>query len=95
MRRLLGIIPAVFFLTAAYLSAQEINSVVFHQEGSYRFGKDILNFNVQSRKGSPYDEQIVNEDIKRLYNTGFFADICSETKKQMKKLQFLTHTLTI
>ena len=82
MRRLLGIIPAVFFLTAAYLSAQEINSVVFQQEGSYRFGKDILNFNVQSRKGSPYDEQIVNEDIKRLYNTGFFADIRSETKKR-------------
>ena len=82
MRRLFAIIPVVFFLTAAYLSAQEINSVVFRQEGSYRFGKDILNFNVQSRKGAPYDEQVVNEDIKRLYNTGFFADVRSETKKR-------------
>ena len=82
MRRLFAIVPVVFFLTAAYLSAQEINSVVFRQEGSYRFGKDILNFNVQSRKGSPYDEQVVNEDIKRLYNTGFFSDIRSETKKR-------------
>ena len=82
MSCLFRIFPVVFFLTAAMLSAQEINSVEFRQKGSYRFGKDILNFNVQSRKGSPYDEQVVNDDIKRLYNTGFFADIRSETKKR-------------
>ena len=82
MKRLLGVIPAVFFLSTVILSAQEINSVEFRQEGTYRFGKDILNFNVQSRKGNPYDEQVVNEDIKRLYNTGFFSDIRSEMKRR-------------
>ena len=82
MKRLFAVLPVIFFLMTVMLSAQEINSVEFRQEGTYRFGKDILNFNVQSRKGAPYDEQIVNEDIKRLYNTGFFADIRSETKKR-------------
>ncbi|MBQ7402517.1 MAG: outer membrane protein assembly factor BamA [Lentisphaeria bacterium] len=82
MKRFLCLIPAVFILSAAYLSAQEIHSVEFRQDGTYRFGKDILNFNVQSRKGNPYDEQVVNEDIKRLYNTGFFSDIRAEMKRR-------------
>ena len=94
MRRLFGFIPAVLFLMTAFLSAQEINSVTFRQEGNYRFGKDILNFNVQSRKGTPYEEQVVNEDIKRLYNTGFFADIRSETKKRSDgKVDLIFHVV--
>ena len=82
MRRLHKIFSVFFVILSTALSAQEINSVEFVQEGSYRFGKDILNFNVQSRKGTLYDERIVNEDIKRLYGTGFFADIRSEMKKR-------------
>ena len=82
MKNLSAILTLFLLFTAAILPAQEINSVEFQQEGTYRFDRDILNFNVQSRKGLLYDERIVNEDIKRLYGTGFFSDIRSEMKKR-------------
>lgn len=82
----------VFFLISAFVSAQEINSVEFRQEGTYRFGKDVLNFNVQSRKGAAYDERVVNEDIKRLYGTGFFSDVRSDVKKRIDgKIDLVFH----
>jgi len=75
-------IEALFFLFAVFcvpLSTQTLNSVTFEQTGAYRFGDDILKFNVQSRKGTMYDERVVNDDIKRLHGTGYFEDVVSET----------------
>ena len=66
-------------LTAEYLAAQVINSVSFEQPGDSRFAEDVFRLNVQSRKGSVYDERTVNDDIKRLHSTGYFADISAET----------------
>lgn len=94
MKRSVIIFSMLLLILSAAVSAQEIYSVEFRQGGTYRFGKDLLNFNVQSRKGSNYDAQIVNDDIKRLYNTGFFADIRSEMKKRADgKIELIFHVV--
>ncbi len=36
---------------------------------------------IKARAGQPYNENILNEDIKNLYQTGFFEDISVETKE--------------
>ncbi|MCF7916557.1 MAG: outer membrane protein assembly factor BamA [Candidatus Omnitrophica bacterium] len=36
---------------------------------------------IKAKAGQPYNENIVNEDIKNLYQTGFFKEVSTETKK--------------
>ncbi len=63
------------------IQAQEIASVSFDQGSDYKFGEDVLRYNVQSRKGGMYSERTVNDDIKRLHAMGMFSDVASETRK--------------
>ena len=74
-------LTALCFCCALGAVAQELNSVTFEQPKDSRFAEDVFRMNVQSRKGAPYDERIVNEDIKRLHATGYFSDIVAETIK--------------
>lgn len=69
----------LLFLTPLY--AAKIEKLSFVQTGSYQFPEKMLLFNVQQKTGSEFDENILNADIKRLYETGYFADVVSETKK--------------
>ncbi len=75
------ILTALCFCCAAGAVSQELNSVTFEQPKDSRFAEDVFRMNVQSRKGAPYDERVVNEDIKRLHATGYFSDIVAETIK--------------
>lgn len=59
--------------------AAEIGSVTIIQD-SGRLPEEIIRYNIQLKAGDIFDENILNSDIKRLYGTGFFADIVSETK---------------
>ena len=70
---------AIMLLAPLQSQAQEVSAVRFEQQSAFKFGEDMLKFNVQTRKGQPYDEKTVNEDIKRLHNTGFFSDVVAET----------------
>jgi outer membrane protein insertion porin family len=63
------------------LLAQTIHDIKFEQKSSYKFPEEMLFFNLQSKVGNKFDEKILNDDIKRLYATGFFSDIVSETTK--------------
>ena len=83
-------LTALCFCCAFGAVAQELNSVTFEQPKNSRFAEDVFRMNVQSRKGSLYDERIVNEDIKRLHATGYFSDIVAETIKNRngKKTNF-------
>lgn len=67
------LVPAVF--------GAKIGKLEFVQTGAYQFPEKMLQFNVQQKPGTEYDENIMNSDIKRLYETGFFSDVVSETKK--------------
>ncbi|MHB9137864.1 MAG: outer membrane protein assembly factor BamA [Victivallaceae bacterium] len=71
---------AGLLLVPAAFSAK-IGKLEFVQTGGYQFPEKMLQFNVQQKPGLEYDENIMNADIKRLYETGFFSDVVSETKK--------------
>ena len=60
---------------------EKIGKLEFIQTGGYQFPEKMLSFNVQQKPGLDYDENIMNADIKRLYETGYFSDVVSETKK--------------
>ena len=42
--------------------------------------EDIFEMNTQTKAGMPYSERIVNEDVRRLFALGMFADVVSEAK---------------
>ncbi|MBF0482308.1 MAG: outer membrane protein assembly factor BamA, partial [Desulfovibrionaceae bacterium] len=44
-------------------------------EGNVVLDKDVVLLKVKSQPGDPYDPRAVNEDLKRLYDLGFFEDV--------------------
>jgi len=62
------------------VSGAEIGKIDFEQIGGYKFPEKMLMYNVQQKPGHQYDKDILNEDIKRLYATGYFSDVVAETK---------------
>lgn len=72
---------ALVLLAPLQSKAQEVSAVRFEQQSDFKLGEDMLKFNVQTRKGQIYDEKTVNDDIKRLHNTGFFSDVVAETNR--------------
>ena len=67
---------AVLFL-AVSLCAQQVGKVDFIQTGSFQFPEAILRDNVQTKKGLVFSERVVNDDVRRLYALGVFADVVS------------------
>lgn len=70
---------AVTFIASAM--AEKIGSIVYEQNGNYKFPDAMLQFNVQSRVGEKFNDKTLNDDIKRLYGTGFFSDVVAESQK--------------
>ncbi len=67
------------FFTGIMLSGAEIGSIKFEQTNQYKFPEQMLRFNVQEKVGDKFDKKVLNEDIKRLYSSGYFSDVVSET----------------
>lgn len=67
-------------VSGAVFAAGKIGKIEFVQLGNYSFPEDMLRFNVQQKPGDAFDQKLLNDDIKRLYDTGFFIDVVAETK---------------
>jgi len=81
MFRKLKTVSALLILSAACvlgLNAAEVGQVDFIQEGTRKLPEEQIRFNVQLRPGAEFRRNILDEDTKRLYNTGNFADVVSE-----------------
>ncbi len=65
------------WLTALTLTAGSVGKVSFRQNGAAPLAEEQLMYNVRLRPGMEYRREIVDEDIKRLYDTGNFADVTS------------------
>jgi len=74
---------AVMLITALAFSAtaEKIGRIVFQQAGNYKFPEQMLQFNIQQHAGDTFNDKVLNDDIKRLFGTGFFSDVVAETKK--------------
>ena len=80
MKQLLVLCTMALCLAGAVLNAATIKEIKFDQQGSYTFPKKMLLFNMRQKEGKEYDKKALNEDIKRLYELGFFDDVVSEVK---------------
>ena len=74
------LVTVLAMLIAASAFGQSIDRVVFLQEGAYPLSEEIFEMNTQTKAGMPYSERIVNEDVRRLFALGMFADVYSEVK---------------
>jgi outer membrane protein insertion porin family len=76
------VVFSLFFMVKAQSFAAEIGKIEFVQSGDYKFQNKMLNFYMQSKPGTQFSEKLLNDDIKRLYSTGYFSDIVTESSKQ-------------
>ena len=74
----LAILLAAFLLTLS-AAAEPIAKITFQQYGSRPLSEDQLFYNIRLRPGMEYSREILDEDIKRLYNTGSFTDVSAKT----------------
>ena len=68
---------ALLILAVAGTWAAEVADVRFEQQGAQILSPEQIELNVQLHKGSQYTREILDADVKRLYNTGNFADVVS------------------
>lgn len=78
MKKFLYVTFSLFSAFALY--AGNISQIDFEQVGEYKFPEAMLRFNIQTRTGSAFNQQQINEDVKRLFDTGFFKDVVAETR---------------
>ena len=83
----LTLLFVLFFVFLCEFMAQEIGKVEFRQEGNFQFPVAVLRDNVQTKKGLMFSERILNDDVRRLYALGVFADVVTmvETLPDGKK----------
>ena len=69
------LVTVLVMMIAASAFGQSIDRVVFLQEGTHPFTEDIFEMNTQTKAGMPYSERVINEDVRRLFALGMFADV--------------------
>ncbi len=55
-------------------------------EGNVRVEEEAIRVNLRARPGTPFDERVVDEDIRALYRMGFFDDVRAELDEKDGRL---------
>lgn len=71
------------FLSCFCINAIKIGQITFEQSGVIKVPESLIKYNLVSKPGNTFREDTLNDDIKRLYNTGYFSDV--ETSTQTNK----------
>ena len=74
------VLIAFFTLIITILPADTIKKIIFNQSG-YSYSKNMLRYNLQSSKGAEFNKKVLDEDIKRLFETGYFVNVKADVKK--------------
>lgn len=80
MRKLLILFFSCIFIFSALCADSETTARV-DIKGHSRVSDATIVSKIKLRAGQPYNENIVNEDIKNLYATGFFENVDAEKEK--------------
>jgi len=93
------LMAAAFILSIAAVAAEKapakISTLVFEQIGGKPVVEDLLRFNVRQQPGSVYQPQVLDEDIKRLHELGYFSDITAHVTPQADGTLTLRLTLKL
>ena len=77
-RRIKAVLAAAcvsFFCLAAGASAEQGRVVRVDVSGAKTVAKETVLANVQTRSGMDYSDEVVSEDIRRLFALGYFTDV--------------------
>ena len=77
MKKFKAILNAAALLCSAVLAAAQVGEIRFEQSGVDRLTDEQMLLNIRLRKGAEYKREILDEDVKRLYRTGNFADVAA------------------
>ena len=73
-----GIITLV--IMTGNLFGDKIRRVIFEQKG-YEFPVNMLRYNLQLSKGDTFEQKTLDDDVKRLSETGYFDSVSAEIEK--------------
>ena len=59
-------------------------------QGSLRIEEDAIRLSIQAQEGQPFDQEIVDRDVKAIYRMGFFDDVTVDFSSE----GVLTYTVT-
>ena len=76
--RILSIL--LLFAFASTLPAENVRRIIFEQTG-YEFSTKMLKYNLQMRKGDKFDRKMLDDDVKRLYATGYFMQVKADVER--------------
>ncbi|HDQ41005.1 MAG TPA: outer membrane protein assembly factor BamA [Desulfonatronum sp.] len=74
---LINLLPAVQELSEKITrDLRQLETIAKIQvQGNQILGSDVVLLRIRSQQGQTYDPQVVNEDVRRLYDLGYFNDI--------------------
>jgi len=75
------LIACLMLLSAVLGAAEEVGKVRFEQHGGSNVPDEMLQLNLWLRPGREFSQKRLDEDIKRLYETGSFTDVEAVIKK--------------
>ena len=79
--RLVLILFFIFLNGTVFGQAQDQNVTAIEVKGNSSIGTNTVLSKLKTRIGSPYNDNVISDDIKRLYGLGFFSDIKIDTEK--------------
>ena len=78
MNRKFNIFACLFLLCSSLFSSQ-VGNITFDQTGTQKVPKDLIDYNIHLKSGEEFSQDKLNEDIKSLYDTGYFTDVEAKT----------------
>src|SRR3989338_7096739 len=75
-----GIVANVFAQTPPSESQESKIVTAIEVKGNKNISSNTIVSKMKARIGSPYQENVINDDLKRLYLLGFFSDIKIDTQ---------------
>ena len=88
-----GRVAFILVLTSINVLAGDIVKINFKQNSDYKFQRQQLEFNIQSRVGQKFSQKVLDSDVKRLFSTGMFSDVTADTEKD--EIGDVTITFTV
>lgn len=73
-------ILVIFLLACLNLNAENVRKIIFEQKG-FKYPEKMLRYNLQLRKGVPFTQKVLDEDVKRIYESGYFKDVDADVEK--------------
>jgi outer membrane protein insertion porin family len=79
-KRIAAVLAATMFWFAAWnglaLAASVVNEV--RVQGNLRVEEDAIRLSIQAEQGLPFDQDVVDRDVKAIYRMGFFDDVSAD-----------------